>query len=276
MTEKVVQFHGGMGHVAPLANIGVIENAIHRLQNRGLSDPGMIVISGPSGYGKSMAAAWAKARHRAVYLQLDDFVTKKSLLLGLCQVLNIKRSVRPGKKDEAGIADGPPRGTAAELADMVATELANSRRLLIIDEFDFAVDKHLVMSIFSIYEKSRASIILIGEEALPAKLQGWEKFSGRVLDTFYAEAIGMGDARTLARHKYPDFTFADDLLEMLVKKARGSARRMNNNLGMIHNEGMSMGWEGCDLATWGDRPLQESGVKRREKPIPGANDEEGA
>jgi len=32
----------------------------------------------------------------------------------------------------------------------------------------------------------------------------------------------------------------------------------------------------CDLTTWGRRPLQESGVKRREKPIPGASDTEGA
>jgi ATP/maltotriose-dependent transcriptional regulator MalT len=38
----------------------------------------MMVVSGPSGYGKSVAAAWAKARHRAYYLQLDDFVTKKA------------------------------------------------------------------------------------------------------------------------------------------------------------------------------------------------------
>lgn len=94
-----------------------------------------------------------------------------------------------------------PKGTIAELADMVGAQLATSRRVLIIDEFDFAVDKGLVMSVFSIYEKSKASILLIGEEAMPANLARWEKFSGRVLDTLYAEAVGFKDAQTLARHK---------------------------------------------------------------------------
>lgn len=250
MTENVVSYQSGLGQIAPLANIGVIEAALHRLANRGPGDPGIIDISGPSGYGKSMAAAWAKARHRAYYLQLDDFVTKKSLLIALCRVLGLNNG-------------NAPRGTTAELADMVAAQLNASRRTLIIDEFDFAVDKNLVMSVFSIYEKSKASIILIGEEALPAKLERWEKFSGRVLDTFYAEAISLADARTLARHKYPDFTFADDLLQHLVELSKGSVRRVNNNLGAIHNEGMSLGWDSCDLTTWGDRKLQKPEVKRR-------------
>lgn len=253
MTENVAQFQSGLGHVAPLANIGVMENALHRLANRGPGDPGMMVVSGPSGYGKSMAAAWAKARHRAYYLQLDDFVTKKSLLIALCRVLGLNNG-------------NAPRGTSAELADLVAAQLHASRRPLIIDEFDFAVDKNLVMSVFSIYEKSKASIVLIGEERLPAKLArnpDWEKFDGRILDTFYAEAISLDDARTLARHKYPDFNFSDDLLQHLVDLSKGSVRRVNNNLGTIHNEGLSLGWDSCDRATWGERKLQKPEVKRR-------------
>ena len=252
MTENVVLLQSGLGQIAPLANIGVMENALHRLANRGPGDPGMIVISGPSGYGKSMAAAWAKARHRAYYLQLDDFLTKKSLLIALCRVLGLNNG-------------NTPRGTAADLADMVAAQLNAARRPLIIDEFDFAVDKNLVMSVFSLYEKSKASIILVGEEALPAKLARaeWEKFAGRVLDTFYAEAISLEDARTLARHKFPDFAFADDLLQHLVDISKGSVRRVNNNLGAIHNEGMSLGWDSCDRATWGERKLQRPEVKRR-------------
>jgi hypothetical protein len=124
-----------------------------------------------------VAAAWAKARHRAYYLQLDDFVSKKSLLVQLCQVLGLS-------------VDGkPPKGTIQQLAERVAAQLHQSRRPLIIDEFDFAIDKNLVMAVFSIYEMSRASIILIGEEAMPAKLKKWEKFDGRVLDTLYAEPV---------------------------------------------------------------------------------------
>lgn len=251
MTENVVPIQSSLGQIAPLANIGVMENALHRLANRQPGDPGFMTICGHSGIGKSMAAAWAKARHRAYYLQLDDYVTRKGLLIDLHRVMKLTTN------GEA------PKGTAKNLLEAVATELAASRRTLIIDEFDFAVDKNLVMSIFSIYEKSRASIILIGEEKLPGKLAAWEKFDGRILDTLYAEPVSLNDARTLARYKYPSFDFADDLLQHLVDIANRSVRRVNNNLGLIFNEGMSLGWEGCDLATWGSRPLQQSGVKRR-------------
>jgi len=251
MTENVRILQNGRGQIAPLANIGVMENAIHRLKNRGPGDPGLFVISGPSGYGKSIAAAHAKSQHQAYYVQLDDFVSKKSLLVTLCRTFGLCAY------------DKKPKGTTADLAEMVGAQLAASRRVLILDEFDFAADKELVMAVFSIYEKSKASIILIGEEAMPAKLAKWEKFDGRVLDTLYAEPVGMKDASTLAQHKYPDFTLSDDLLAHLVAIAKGSVRRVNNNLAIIYNEALSMGWERCDLALWGERKLQQAEVKRR-------------
>lgn len=258
MNENVVPFQSSMGQIAPLANIGVLENALGRLANRGPGDPGIIAVSGPSGYGKSVAAAFVKARHRVYYLQLDEFVTQKNLLQTLCRVLNI---VHTNKKGETV----PAKGTAAELAGKIATQLSVSRRVLVIDEFDFAVAKKLVMTVFSLYEMSKASIIIIGEENLPASLAHWEKFSGRILDTLYAEAIGLADARTLAKCKYPDFPFADDLLQYLVELAKGSVRRVNNNLNTIHNEALSMGWDHCDRAMWGNRKLQKSGVQRRDE-----------
>ncbi len=239
------------GAIAPLANIGIIEMAVARLGSRGPNDPGMMVISGPSGYGKSVAAAYARARHHAYYYQVDDFVTRKSLLVNLCKTIGL------------AVEGRPPRGTVAELADIVAAQLHAAGRVLIIDEFDFIIDKRLVMSIFSLYEKSRASIICIGEETLPAKLAAWEKFDGRILDTLYAEPVSLEDARTLARHKYPDLKIEDDLLAHLVKLARGSVRRVNNNLGLIHSTALSEGMNSIDLATWAERPLQSAEIKRR-------------
>lgn len=241
------------GHILPLANIGLIERAIFLLADRGIGDPGMIAVSGPSGYGKSVAAAWAKVRHHAFYLQLNDFVTKKVLVESLCVAVGL------------GDTDGnPPKGTISRLAGLLAARLEQARRPLIIDEFDFVVDKSMVMTIFSLYEMSKASFILIGEEAMPAKLKRWEKFDGRMLDPLYAEPVGLEDARRLARHKNAKLTLADDLLAHLVQIAKGSVRRVVNNLAEIGRVGAAEGWDTCDLARWGNRPLQQADVKRRD------------
>lgn len=247
----MTQAASSAGQIAPLQNIGLIETAISRLTNRAPGDPGLLVVSGPSGYGKTVAAAWAKARHRAYYVQLNDFLTKRSLLTTLARAMAIDLS---GKL---------ARATTADLAEMVAGQLHAANRVLILDEFDFAVEKQLVMAVFSLYESSRAAIILVGEERLPAQLNRWEKFSGRILDVLYAEPVSLEDARILARQKYPDIRFADDLLSHLVSLAKGSVRRVNNNLSRIHDEALSNGWACCDLAIWGARPLQMPDVKRR-------------
>lgn len=41
--------------IAPLANIAIAERAISRALGRGLHQPGLVVMHGPSGYGKSMS-----------------------------------------------------------------------------------------------------------------------------------------------------------------------------------------------------------------------------
>jgi hypothetical protein len=114
----------------------------------------------------------------------------------------------------------------------------------------------------SLYEGSKASIMLIGEEALPQKLEQWERFHGRILDWFMAEPVGLADAREMARAKCTA-TIADDLLEHLIKLSGGSTRRVSNNLGTIHDESADQGWTNVDLASWGSRKLQTGKAPRR-------------
>lgn len=234
--------------IAPLANIAVAERAISRALGRGLHQPGMVVMNGPSGYGKSMAAAWVTARNRAYYVQASDFWTKKAMLKDICRALGLQ--FKPGD-------------TVDEMAKMAVAQLEQSGRPLILDEFDYVVDKNLVEAVRSLYEGSRASILIIGEEALPQKLKKWERFHGRILDWFPAQPASIDDARELARLYCPHITVADDLLERLVDKARGSVRRISTNLETIQEEAMGMAWDVVDLAKWGTRPIHTGEPPRR-------------
>lgn len=256
MNQNLVKLQP-MGAILPLTNIGIAERAVARLLYRGPLDPGLVVFHGPSGYGKSISAAWVKARHPSYYVQADDFWTKKTMLISISRSMGLLyyRGKGEGRREywpEINV-----------MADAIKAQLEQSRRILIIDEFDFVVDKNLVESVRSLYEGSRASILLIGEEALPQKLEQWERFHGRILDWFPAEPANLADAREMALSKCAGITVADDLLEHLIKLASGSTRRVSNNLGSIYDEAADQGWSSVDMATWGKRKLQTGKAPRR-------------
>jgi len=234
--------------IAPLANIAVAERAISRALGRGLHQPGMVVMNGPSGYGKSMAAAWVTARNRAYYVQASDFWTKKAMLKDICRALGLQ--FKPGD-------------TVDEMAKMVVAQLEQSGRPLILDEFDYVVDKNLVEAVRSLYEGSKASILIIGEESLPQKLKKWERFHGRILDWFPAQPASIEDAKELAKIYCPHIKIADCLLEKLVDKARGSVRRISTNLETIQEEAMGNAWDKVTLELWGNRQIHTGEPPRR-------------
>lgn len=224
--------------VAPLRNISALSALITKTQQRASHLPGLATFSGPSGFGKSFAAAYAAGQHRAYYVEARSGWTRKAMVLAILR--------------QQGIV---PARTITECVDQVAEQLALSRRPLIIDEFDHVVARNLVELVRDIYEQSQASIVLIGEEFLPQKLQRWERFHGRVLDWMQAAPCSLPDAQALARLYCPDTTIADDLLQRLVNEANGSCRRVCVNLDQIAMVARGAGLGTITLADWGSRPL---------------------
>ena len=88
---------------------------------------------------------------------------------------------------------------------------------LIIDELDHMVKKGAVELIRDIHDGSQAAILLIGEERLPAKLERWERFHGRVLDWVPAQPADLDDCRHLANLYCHNIKIADDLLSAMHK-----------------------------------------------------------
>lgn len=224
--------------IAPLRNVAVADEAMKRAVERPLHLPGMVTFSGPSGFGKSMAAAYVANKHKAFYVEAKSTWTKKAVLLAILREM--------GKV---------PAKTIPEMADQVADELVLTGRPLIIDEMDHIVSKGAVEVIRDIYEGSKAPILLIGEELLPLKLKQWERFHGRILAWFQAQPVDLGDGSHLRRLYCRKVEIADDLLERIVQVAHGSARRVCTNLEKVQTEALSDAIDVADMAWWGDRPF---------------------
>ncbi|SMF86602.1 AAA family ATPase, partial [Tistlia consotensis] len=201
---------------------------------------------GPSGFGKSVSAAYAANSHRAYYVEAKASWTRRFFLLSVLREMGIE-----------------PAKTIPEMVEQISEQLVLSRRPLIIDEMDHVVDRRMVDLVRDIYDGSASPILLIGEEQLPAKLKRWERFDGRILEWAPAQPLDLGDARHLRRLYVRRVEIADDLLQHLVELAHGSARRLCVNLDRIEKEAQAMGADRIDRAAWGDRPLYTGEAPKR-------------
>lgn len=228
----------GFSGTAPLRNIAHMESLIGKIMNRPAHLPGIGCFSGPSGFGKSTAGAWIAAKYNCVYVEVRSTWTRKAFLEAILKQLGIR-----------------PEKTVYQMMDQVAEELALSHRVLMLDEFDHAVDRNLVELVRDIYEQSKTPTLLIGEERLPQKLQKWERFHGRIMDFIQAQPADINDARALNSHYVPEVTVADDLLQVLVTEARGSIRRIVTNIERISQFAKGEGLETVGVKEWGKREL---------------------
>lgn len=222
--------------VAPLTNISLCAGALDRAVNRAYHLPGMVVFYGPSGWGKSTAAAYTANRMRAYYVECKSTWTKKATLTAIVREMGI-----------------PAPNTIYEMSDVICEQLAKSGRPMIIDEMDHLVDKSAVEIIRDLYEGSGAAILLIGEERLPKKLERWERFHGRILDFVPAQPSDLEDARHLARLYCREVQVADDLLKKIHQASNGSARRICVNLERVQAEALASGMDAIDAKAWGNR-----------------------
>lgn len=210
--------------VAQVTNVAVCFEAIERIQSRHPSLPGIGVFYGRSGDGKSSAASYIANRLNAYYVQATSIATKKSFLESVLREMTI-----------------PAYKTAAEMLGQIAEELAKSGRPLIVDEADHLVKGNKIEMIRDIYESSQGTILIIGEEMLPKKLERWERFHGRVHSWVPAQPATANDAALLAKVYAPKIAIDDQVLEQLVGAVRGSTRRTCTNIEMLGQRALECG-----------------------------------
>ncbi|MCF8483331.1 MAG: ATP-binding protein [Rhodospirillum sp.] len=228
------------GTTAPLRNVMLFTEAMHKVINRPKHLPGMVTFHGPSGYGKTFSAAFAANKFKAYYLEVGESWTKAKF----CKALLI----------ELGI--NKPKGTVADMIERIIDLLSTSTKPLIIDEFDHVVKRGYVETIREIHDKSRAPIALIGEENLPQMLMAIsERFHNRMLDWFAAQPADAEDTVVLAELHAPEITIAPDLAAHLAEVSHGRVRRICVNIEKVRDEAVTNGWVTVDRATWGERPL---------------------
>lgn len=220
------------------ANTVLFAELMERVQTRHRDLPGLGVFYGWAGLGKTKAAIAAANRACAYYLEVGESWTKAKFCKALLTELGL-----------------PPRGTVADMVDAIIVALMDTRRPLIIDEFDHVVRRNYVETIREIHDKSGAPIVLIGEEMLPHKLQQWERFHSRILDWVAAQPCDGTDVASLGKVYAPDVDLSDDMVALILTRTKGITRRVCVNLAKVAETAALEGWSQVDATTWGNRAL---------------------
>lgn len=220
--------------IVPLTNVGLLSAAIARTHNRPAGLPGLVVMYGASGLGKSVGAAFAANQHRAYYVECRDTWSKKAFLHAILREMSIQ-----------------PAPTLSVMVDQIAEQLSKSGRPLLIDDVQYLLEKAVANVLTDIYNASEGTIVLIGEERVPGSLAKLERLHNRVLEWVPAQRATLDDLRALAESSYPQLHFADDLLEDLRKRVNGCLRRVAVNLYKVYSEASARCVDRIDLAGWG-------------------------
>ncbi|WP_036386945.1 AAA family ATPase [Microvirgula aerodenitrificans] len=243
----MTQHQSPVNRVANISNLDLVAVAAEKLLSRVDGLPGIGVMYGEAGRGKTVACSALANQTRGYYVQMRSAWSRKTLLEKILFEMGIK-----------------PIGTIPQLLDQVCEQIGASRRALIIDEFDFCLRSDgLIELVRDIYEGSQGTLLLVGEESIPQKLRRWERFHSRVMAWIPALPVSLEDARKLAPIYCPNAEIADDLMAHVVELAAGSVRRVAVNLTLIHEEAMLLAESKMTLATWGERDLYTGDAPRR-------------
>ncbi len=215
MTQPV---NPGFGSVAPLKNVAECMAVAQKIIDRPAGVDGLGLFYGPSGYGKSKASQYVQNKFKAIYIEVFEYWNKQKL----CKAI----------LSELGVAN--PKGTFIELMDQILRTLQDDpNRLLIIDEADKLIDKHMIEFVRDIYKGARIPVLLVGEERLPDKLKAYERCENRVTGFGMANPCDLTDAQHLARIYQRQLSVSDDLLGHIVHETNGVTSRVVTSLAEV-------------------------------------------
>jgi DNA transposition AAA+ family ATPase len=215
--------------VAATQTVAVAMGAMDQLQTRSHGMPGIGVLYGPPGLGKT--SALTRLAHpmdiNAVYVSCRSFETTKSLMEMILRELG--RSVKSN-------------WSVSTMFEMACTAFGEQARPLVVDEADRIVEKTTIELLRDLHDIGQVPILMVGEENFKKKLsQKHERFHDRVLVWGKAAPVDAADLEKLAAHYAPRLVITQEAKRAILTKTNGVARRVVTSLHNLSELSKNMG-----------------------------------
>lgn len=186
-------------------NVVEFRNALLLLEDTQEGQPGIGVVWGQAGRGKTVCAREYAVRTHAVYLRVMEDWTPRAMLAALCRELN-----------------GSEPHSTHQCKRIACEELERQGRTVLIDEAD-RLPVGLVEHWRDIHDVSGAPIVLIGEEVLFPTLASRRRLWSRVTQTVEFRPITSEDI-ILFGLKAADLRLDPDAAARIAARSHGDFR----------------------------------------------------
>lgn len=215
------------------------------LQSRSMITPGIGLIHGPSGYGKTTTVTYmfnelTISGHQPLYVRCYATDTPSSFL---ARVMN-----------EMG---AEPMFPLRKMVDFIVRSMNEQSLALFVDEADHIVGQAKTMeTIRDLYDSTEQPVVLIGMEEIARRISHRKQLFNRISEWVEFKASDIEDVHLFASELMDErLTIAEDLLDFIRVKSSGEVRRILIALEKIERAMIASEETFTDLSSWGDRPL---------------------
>jgi DNA transposition AAA+ family ATPase len=228
--------------IVPVKNLQRLAEHGEMLRTRNPRTPGIGVVSGETGFGKSTGLTWYGVRKvRAIYVRAMELWTPSAMLEAI--------------GDELGITIGR---NLAKAAQQVVGALVQQNRMLIVDEADYVVEKRrLINTLRDIHDLAGTPLILVGMKEFQKKLRTaleQRQFANRVAFQLEFLPTDFDDTRLTAAELL-EIDIDDELLRRVHDASDGNMRDIVVGLQRIETHFRAKGAKKATAKEWGNRPL---------------------
>ena len=157
---------------------------MNNLQNRAEGVPGMGLVYGEPGLGKTQAIKWWAFKNDAILIRCNQMMSARWLLK---EILDYMSEIKPYSISDA--------------FDEVIRNLIQTPRVLIVDEVDYlTMDKNKSIEILrDIHDKTNVSVVLVGMTNAHSRLKKFSHLYDRLSEIVKFERFSKSDIKTIVK-----------------------------------------------------------------------------
>jgi len=197
--------------IVEVKNMLKTEQLLDNLLNRSSIVPGIGLIHGESGFGKTTSVQWLFNQDgvNGVYIRCYRTDTVTSLLEKIAKEIGV-----------------PPKHNLRAMVDAIIEVIRKEALALFIDEADYIVSNARIMeTLRDIYDATEQPLILVGMEEIARRISQRKQLFNRISQWVEFKPADLDDVALIAREMLEvDVEIDEELLDLIRKRSNGVVR----------------------------------------------------